>query len=52
MDLNKLKTFYLLAQVKNYSKCSEKKGNVSQRKLDLLIEHITGIAGPDWLSHK
>lgn len=24
MDLNKLKTFYLLAQVKNYSKCAEK----------------------------
>lgn len=24
MDLNKLKTFYVLAQVKNYSKCAEK----------------------------
>lgn len=24
MDLNKLKTFYILAQVKNYSKCAEK----------------------------
>lgn len=29
-----------------------KKGNVSQKKINLLIEHITGIAGPDWISHK